>query len=78
MLWSREPSAGQRLQDRAAAPLPSRLDRITDHLPGSRRSGQVVPLTLFLESPTLSTPLILDLTKGEAEFARLKKEPSAL
>jgi hypothetical protein len=35
---------------------------------------QVIPLTLFLESATLSKPLILDLTKGPEEFARIKKE----
>lgn len=31
---------------------------------------------MFLESPSLNRPLVLDLTKGPAEFAKLKKEPS--
>lgn len=37
---------------------------------------QVIPQTLYLESPTLNKPLVLDLTQGPAELARLKKEPS--
>ena len=38
----------------------------------------MIPQTLFLESPTLNKPLVLDLTKGPAEFAKLKKDPISI
>ncbi|KAH8080515.1 putative Rho GDP-dissociation inhibitor 1 [Filobasidium floriforme] len=42
----------------------------------SNPSKQVVPQTLFLESPTLKKPLVLDLTQGATALAtRFKKNP---
>ncbi|KAL7422554.1 rho GDP dissociation inhibitor [Cryptotrichosporon argae] len=36
---------------------------------------KVVPKSLFLQSPTLPTPVTLDLTRPAAELAKLKNEP---
>lgn len=42
----------------------------------SIETKQVVPQTLFLESPTLKKPLVLDLTEGASALAtRFKKNP---
>lgn len=37
---------------------------------------QVVLQTLFLSSPTLPTPINIDLTQSADALAKLKKEPS--
>jgi hypothetical protein len=39
---------------------------------------QVVPLTLNRESPSLPSPIVLDLTQSPAELARYKKEPLSI
>ncbi|KAK1927243.1 immunoglobulin E-set [Papiliotrema laurentii] len=42
---------------------------------GSGGAKKVVLRTLFLSSPTLAKPIVIDLTQPPVELAKLKKEP---